>query len=41
MKRWLVFIAKQGYVTLPTADIDEELKQFITLKVKENGGKEI
>ncbi len=28
--------AKQGYVTLPTADLDEELKQFITLKVEEN-----
>ena len=33
---WLVFIAKQGYVTLPTADLDKELIQFITLKVKEN-----
>jgi hypothetical protein len=38
---WLVFIAKQGYVTLPTADIDEELKQFITFKVKGSGEKEI
>lgn len=38
---WLVFIAKHGYITLPTADINEELKQFITLKVKESGGKEI
>ncbi len=38
---WLVFIAKQGYVTLPTADLDEELRQFITLKVKESGGKDI
>ena len=27
---WLVFIARQGYVTLPTADLDEELKAFIT-----------
>lgn len=36
---WLVFIAKQGYVTLPTADLDEELKQFITLQVKESDGK--
>jgi hypothetical protein len=35
---WLVFIAKQGYVTLPTADIDEELQQFITRKVQESGG---
>lgn len=32
---WLVFIAKQGYITLPTANLDEELKQFITAKVTE------
>ena len=38
---WLVFIAKQGYITLPTADLDEELKRFITLKVKESGGESI
>jgi hypothetical protein len=37
-KVWLVFIAKQGYVTLPTADIDDELQQFITRKVQESGG---
>jgi hypothetical protein len=35
---WLVFIAKQGYVTLPTADIEEELRQFITRKIRESGG---
>ncbi|HEV2882335.1 MAG TPA: YcxB family protein [Pyrinomonadaceae bacterium] len=37
-KVWLVFIAKQGYITLPTADIDEELQQFITRKIQESGG---
>ena len=36
---WLVFIAKQGYVTLPTADLDEEIKEFVLQKVNENGGK--
>lgn len=35
---WLVFIAKQGYITLPTANLDDELKQFIALKVRENNG---
>jgi hypothetical protein len=35
---WLVFIVKQGYFTLPTAEIDDELKEFISQKVKENGG---
>ncbi len=35
---WLVFIAKQGYVTLPTANLDDELKQFIARKVRENNG---
>ncbi|CAN5662948.1 hypothetical protein BH24ACI3_BH24ACI3_05100 [soil metagenome] len=38
---WLVFIAKQGYVTLPTANLDEELKQFITAKMAEQINKEI
>ena len=38
---WLVFIAKQGYITLPTVNLDDELKQFIILKVRENGGKDI
>lgn len=33
---WLIFIAKQGYITLPTADLDEEIKQFIALKLREN-----
>jgi len=33
---WLVFIAKQGYITLPTANLDDELKQFIAVKVREN-----
>ena len=33
---WLVFIAKQGYITLPTANFDDELKQFIAEKVREN-----
>lgn len=33
---WLVFIAKQGYITLPTANLDEELKQFVTAKVMEH-----
>jgi len=37
-KVWLVFIVKQGYVTLPTAEIDEELRQFITRKIQESGG---
>lgn len=37
---WLVFIAKQGYVTLPTADFDDELKEFIIIKVRENGGQD-
>ncbi len=32
---WLVFLEKQSYITLPTESIDEELKQFITLKIKE------
>jgi hypothetical protein len=31
---WLIFIAKQGYVTLPTANHDDELKQFIVRKVR-------
>lgn len=31
---WLVFIAKQGYVTLPTASMDDELKQFITSNIE-------
>ena len=35
---WLVFIAKQGYVTLPTANLDDELKQFIVRKVRESNG---
>lgn len=35
---WLVFIAKQGYFILPTANLDEELKQFIRKKVRENNG---
>jgi hypothetical protein len=35
---WLVFIAKQGYVTLPAAGIDEESQQFITRKIQQNGG---
>lgn len=35
---WLVFIAKQGYITLPTANLDDELKQFIAGKVRENNG---
>lgn len=30
---WLVFIAKQGYITLPTANLDDELQQFIVEKV--------
>ncbi len=34
---WLVFIARQGYITLPTAELDEELQQFITRKVQESG----
>src|SRR2546422_356710 len=34
---WLVFIKKQGYVTLlPTSNIDEEVKQFILNKVEAN-----
>ena len=35
---WLVFIAKQGYITLPTANLDDELRQFITERVRENNG---
>jgi RNase P protein component len=35
---WLVFIVKQGYTTLPTANLDEELKQFIAEKVRKNNG---
>ncbi len=35
---WLVFIAKQGYITLPTANLDDELKQCIGRKVRENNG---
>lgn len=35
---WLVFIAKQGYITLPTANLDDELKRFIAEKVRENNG---
>jgi hypothetical protein len=35
---WLIFIAKQGYTTLPTANLDDELKQFIAEKVRENSG---
>jgi hypothetical protein len=31
---WLVFIAKQGYITLPTASLDNELKEFITSKIE-------
>jgi hypothetical protein len=33
---WLVFIKKQGYVTLPVRDIDEEIKQFIIDKIEAN-----
>ena len=35
---WLLFYPKQGYSTLPVADIDDELQQFIIEKVRENGG---
>lgn len=35
---WLVFIAKQGYITLPAVNLDDELKQFIAGKVRENNG---
>ena len=37
---WLIFIAKQGYITFPVADLDQEIMEFISLKVKENGGTE-
>jgi hypothetical protein len=33
---WLVFIKKQGYVTLPVRDIDEEIRQFIIDKIEAN-----
>ena len=33
---WLVFIKKQGYVTLPVRDVDEEVKQFIINKIVAN-----
>lgn len=35
---WLVFLEKQSYITLPTESIDEELKQFIILKLKQIDG---
>ena len=35
---WLILIAKQGYVTLPIEDLDEDLKRFMVRKVAENGG---
>lgn len=38
---WLLFYPKQGYSTLPVADIDRELQQFIIKKVRENGGEVI
>ena len=37
---WLVFIAKQGYITLPTADLDEELRKFIEVKTEASHTKE-
>ena len=40
-KVWLLFYPKQGYSTLPVADIDDELRQFIIEKVRENGGEVI
>lgn len=33
---WLIFIAKQGYITLPLVEVDQELEEFISQKVKEN-----
>lgn len=34
---WMMFIKKQGYITLPTASLDEELMEFISLKIEKNG----
>ena len=36
---WLVFITKQGYLTLPTASLDEELMEFISFKVEKSGSR--
>jgi hypothetical protein len=33
---WLIFISQQGYFTLPTASLDEDLKSFILDKVGVN-----
>ena len=38
---WLVFIAKQGYVTLPVGSLDDELKKFILVSVEKTGGRVI
>ena len=36
---WLIFLDKGVYSTLPTACLTEEVKQFITQKLKEQGTK--
>lgn len=36
---WLVFVGKDNYFTLPTADLDDEAKAFIRQMVTQNGGK--
>jgi hypothetical protein len=38
-KAWLLFSGEQDYVALPAELLHDELKQFITRKVIEAGGK--
>jgi hypothetical protein len=36
---WLLFITEWQYITLPIADLTDEIRQFILVKVQEQGGK--
>ena len=36
---WLILVRNEGFFTLPNANLDEELENFIIGKVRENGGK--
>ncbi len=36
---WLLFVAKGMYITIPTESLTDDVRQFITNKVREHGGK--
>ena len=36
---WLILVRNEGFFTLPNANLDDKLENFIIGKVRENGGK--